>query len=452
MATKGHQFFQAGYMPIVGGRSSYWSAWCPAPDRELMRDWPDELIKVTEQPGFWDDAKKFLRVKSMNKVQNGVYGNLQSQLDANAQANFKHCVPSAQNAYPAPIAVDDPEWKSVKFFKYSTTGTLFNLYEQRKAMSAHEEGPPLTMVDHCTLTKMLHDDQGSVIALQTSRGDIGVGNAKVILAMGAFSPATLLMNSFGDLLPNAGKRYTGHFMSHVTARVKRSAFKELNSLEIAAQYLDGTSENGLQYHVQTSAFATCDYVADSGTISREAPDAAAIATAEQFEESKDHVVFVCATLGEVDEDNPNNWIRLNQTEDQTSNISLQLTLGERDRELWDTLDKATYENLQAITNHGDGSEVELEYWVEGADGKGAWHTERPPQEQIRLNIIVHEASQLWIGKNPEDSVVGLDYRPHGVSNVYVTGGALFPTSGSWNPTLTMCGLAQDLARKLTSEN
>ena len=31
---------------------------------------------------------------------------------------------------------------------------------------------------------------------------------------------------------------------------------------------------------------------------------------------------------------------------------------------------------------------------------------------------------------------------------FVTGAALFPTAGSWNPTLTMCGYAQDLARKL----
>jgi hypothetical protein len=31
---------------------------------------------------------------------------------------------------------------------------------------------------------------------------------------------------------------------------------------------------------------------------------------------------------------------------------------------------------------------------------------------------------------------------------HVTGGALFPSAGSWNPTLTMCGFAQDLARKI----
>jgi choline dehydrogenase-like flavoprotein len=52
-------------------------------------------------------------------------------------------------------------------------------------------------------------------------------------------------------------------------------------------------------------------------------------------------------------------------------------------------------------------------------------------------------------EDPAKSVVGLDYRPHGIRNVYVIGGGLVPTSGSWNPTLTMCGLAQDLAEKLS---
>jgi choline dehydrogenase-like flavoprotein len=32
-----------------------------------------------------------------------------------------------------------------------------------------------------------------------------------------------------------------------------------------------------------------------------------------------------------------------------------------------------------------------------------------------------------------------------VENVFVTGGGLWPTGGSWNPTMTMVALAQDLA-------
>ncbi|KAF8874311.1 hypothetical protein CPB84DRAFT_1853642 [Gymnopilus junonius] len=62
--------------------------------------------------------------------------------------------------------------------------------------------------------------------------------------------------------------------------------------------------------------------------------------------------------------------------------------------------------------------------------------------------IVHEASLIPLGKGNK-CPVDENYKVKGVSNVYVTGAALFPTSGSWNPTMTMCGFAQDLAIKLT---
>ncbi len=34
-----------------------------------------------------------------------------------------------------------------------------------------------------------------------------------------------------------------------------------------------------------------------------------------------------------------------------------------------------------------------------------------------------------MGRDKSSSVVDSSYRPHGVENVYVTGGSLFPTSG-----------------------
>lgn len=448
MATSELQFFQAGYIPVVGGRSTYWSAWCPAPTPDLMRDWPRELIDVTLKPGFWDRARAFLRVTSTDHIKDGVYGNLQHQLDVNLKENFKRFVPSAESAFPAPIAVNDAGWKGVKFYKYSTVGALLDLQQKQKALAAQGKGQPLTLVDRCVVDRLLHDGHGTVTALETSRGPLAVGMAKVILAMGTIPPATLLMNSFKEQLPNAGKRYTGHFMSHIIARVKRSAFKDLSALEIGAVYLDGKDKDGLQYHVQASAFAAANPEADESTIAHEAPDAAAVASMAQLKGSEDYVVFVCATLGEVSEKNPENWIRLNGGTDSTTNISLQLQTGKQDHQLWDVLDEATYQTLQAMVSHGGGSTPEMEYWV--GDDNGHWQSARPSQKDIRLDIIVHEASPLWMGKDPATSVVGLDYRPHGVHNVYVTGGSIFPTSGSWNPTLTMCGFAQDLADRLST--
>lgn len=282
MASTGMKFFQAGYIPAVGGRSTYWSAWCPSPTPDLMRDWPQELIETTLKPGFWERARKFLHVTSTDKINDGVYGNLQQQLDANLARNFQCSVPSALHAYPAPIAVDNPEWKTVKFYKYSTVGTLLELYEKQKQFAQAGTGQPLTIVDQCTVDRLLHDDNGTVTAIQSNRGVVSVGSAKIVLAMGTIPPATLLMNSFRDKLPNAGKRYTGHFMSHVTARVKRSCFQNLAPLEIGALYLDGKDESGLQYHVQTSAFASGNPDDDEVTIAHEAPDAAAVASMQQL--------------------------------------------------------------------------------------------------------------------------------------------------------------------------
>ena len=444
MATTGMEFFQAGYIPVIGGRSTYWSAWCPAPEPGLMRDWPQELVDVTLQDGFWERARAFLHVETMDQVNDGVYGKLQQQLGENLRENYRHAVPSAEHAYAAPIAAGKPDWQGSKFYKYSTVSTLLALQQEQGALAAQGQGAALHIADNCAVTRLLHDDHGSVIAIETIRGVVPVGAASIVLAMGTIPPATLLMNSFGALLPNAGKRYTGHFMSHVTARVKRAAFSALAPLEIAALYLDGKDAAGFQYHVQASAFAASDPAADAGTIAHEAPDAAAVASPEQLAGSADYVVIVCATLGEVDENNDGNRIWRNGGSDPTTNISLQLQPGPADLALWDVLDEATYQTIGAMVNGAD-----TEYWTDGPGGEGgSWGPARAPQSQIRLNIIVHEASPLWIGKDPATSVVGLDYRPHGVRNVYVTGGALFPTSGSWNPTLTMCGLAQDLATRL----
>jgi choline dehydrogenase-like flavoprotein len=60
----------------------------------------------------------------------------------------------------------------------------------------------------------------------------------------------------------------------------------------------------------------------------------------------------------------------------------------------------------------------------------------------------HHLGTARMGANPRTSVVDANCRIHGLSNLYVAGGAVFPTSSQANPTLTIVALALRLAAQL----
>jgi choline dehydrogenase-like flavoprotein len=142
--------------------------------------------------------------------------------------------------------------------------------------------------------------------------------------------------------------------------------------------------------------------------------------------------------------NPDNHFRRNDDDDPTTNVTLQVLAGEDDRATWNTMDEGTFQLLERIL----AVKGTLEYW-HGAPDNGTWTSERPPLEQRRVAGLVHESSTLALGAQDDDGVVGSDYRPYGVENVHITGGGLWPSGGSWNPTMTMVALAQDLADQLS---
>jgi choline dehydrogenase-like flavoprotein len=60
----------------------------------------------------------------------------------------------------------------------------------------------------------------------------------------------------------------------------------------------------------------------------------------------------------------------------------------------------------------------------------------------------HHLGTTRMADDPRRGVVDADGRVHGVPNLYVTGGSVFPTAGYVNPTLTMVALASRLAAHL----
>ena len=314
-------------------------------------------------------------------------------------------------------------------------------------------------------------ENGEAVTLQTNIGNFELGDAKLILAMGVFPPTTLMLNSFPSFKPLAGigTRCSAHFRTSLIARVPLcsvvhsqevydSLMKKITQRpEVAAFYIPGTNpDSKRQFHIQLSA--VLDATPDIDNTMRHFPDVIPVPTKKQLSLSKDppHIIFLCKNIGELDHANKDNWFRLNtkvpdndincsENSNVACNTTLQVVTNDKDLQVWDTLDESTFTILEGLeSREGPNHAPKIEYWHKSTE---SWQKEQPPPEQFRNKDLVHEASTMWLGDD-ESSPVGLDYRFKGVENVYLTGPALFPTTGSWNPTCTMAALAINLADKL----
>jgi len=308
---------------------------------------------------------------------------------------------------------------------------------------------PLKICIDCTVKKILHDGKKAT-TLETSLGNLSLGNAKLILAMGTLPPTTLMLNSFPKAdfpqLANIGERFTTHFITGIVARVPRAFFlhsKDFGDLEMAAFYIAGVSKkSNHQFHIQIAAISDTNPTNNAKDTFQLYPDIAALPTTEQLSTSTEYVIITCAVLGQMDHRNKKNWFRLNDRDDVTTNVTLQCVTNEVDNELWDTMDDATFQVIEQELTSGVNN---VEYW-HPAGNSGSWKKDaRPTVDMIRVPATVHEASTMWIGgKQDEAAPVNLDYRPKGVDNVYITGASLYPTGASWNPTGVMVAMSMHL--------
>jgi choline dehydrogenase-like flavoprotein len=56
-----------------------------------------------------------------------------------------------------------------------------------------------------------------------------------------------------------------------------------------------------------------------------------------------------------------------------------------------------------------------------------------------------------MSRSPDEGIVNTDLKVHSVDNLYITGQAVFPTSGYANPTLTVVALSLRLADHLMDQ-
>ena len=339
-------------------------------------------------------------------------------------------------------------------------GPLLDILRNSKKRVASQESqgderhlPSPQAVTNCLVSKIKHDDKGKATKLETSKGELILGNAKLVLAMGILPSTTLVLNSFPSSsfpkLRCVGKRFTAHFISSIIARAPLSKVITPGSthgqLELGAVYVAGVdNETNQQFHVQITAVKDQAPETSAHDRIRHLPDVLASPSPEQLQTSKDHVTFVCACLGELDHKNQQNWFQLGdncESGDITSNCKLQVVTNINDNTLWNTMDESTFQLLEKVVPLQEG----LEYWHKD----GGWKASRPAPKLYRHDGLVHEASTMWIGGDDDtEAPVGLDYRLRGIDNVYITGASLWPRGGSWNPVGTIVSMAMHLADKI----
>jgi hypothetical protein len=458
--------FMRGSCPFFGGRSTFWSAWCPRPRLDLLRDFPQSLIETAKQDDFWKDCQALLHVVKATALHNDEYQILQEYIDNQLKIAVDpstKTIDTADYAETSDLAVGrTTALSNLVFEKFATPGPLLDIFERQRRRARKGTGSPLKIATDVAVKRFNVDpedvDLKRVNILYTSRGDLCFPRKKpnIILATGAIPACTIVQNSIAEQRTRAGSRLSGHFLTHIVARflipegLKATLENKLHHLELAASYLAGHDPaTKLQYHADITSIHSPYPETDAVDAARLCPDFFSAPSEAQLKGSEKHIIIACVMLGEIDEDNPECWVRPDPNNpDVTTNIRLQITLSDKDKSLRKVMHTAT---LQAIDAMAGKEKPGLQYWHDNGDGTGRWEAMQPDISKFMMSGIVHESSTLYMSDDltkDEHASINSHYQVKGSGNVYATGAAIFPSSGSWNPTLTMCGFAQDLAAKL----
>lgn len=350
-----------------------------------------------------------------------VYGALQTKVQALLE-DGKGKIPGVYRTEPAPLASRSIDKGGLDFVKWSVPGPLLELIQKQRALVAKGKGEPLDVVTNCVEQRIV--TQGRVAtALETSRSVLSLGDARLVLAMGTLPPTTLVQQSWPGL-PNIGRLFWSHFITSVVARVPRKDLEPsctFAELELAACYVGGIADNyGQQFHIQLTALSDRHPEKNADIALRCMPDVVATASMAQLKSSKDHIVFICAVLGQQGAKSKSSFTRTDGRDPTTASLLRVVSKGSSSHRTWAAMDRAAFAALEMVLSPNGASQVE--YW-HGAPDDGVRQPERPGPKVRRVNATVHESTTMHIGTG-EDAPVGINYELKGTDNVYITGGAL----------------------------
>ncbi|KIM35070.1 hypothetical protein M413DRAFT_432890 [Hebeloma cylindrosporum] len=482
--TAKNKIYLSGSSPFFGGRSSFWSIWSPRAiyertadddanedeDCDLMDGFPEFMKEIAKKPDFYKGADRLLNVQRADKIKDQVFDSvLQRRFDHYlaqdvAQDPAERTITGVESAKPARLATGVPVGRPTTGFRqFSAVGSLLSINERQNKLARRNPpaGNPLMIATNVVVERFELEPANNPTharVLHTSRGPLTLrgGKTNVILATGAIPATTILLNSIKKIRPRAGQHQGALQAQPNLARRGSSTPSRLRR-----RWSNSTTVPGHIRLPWINLSAEEKAQRSSRLFTSLAPDNGDTLTPEQLENNEGYVFVACSILGEQPKDTQSK-VELNKSDpDVTTNIRLHLDLPEDSAmKIWETMEESGFQAIEVIAA---GKAGELEYWNR-EDGK--WESKRHVN---RVKALFHEASTTFMTKDfsaqqpaqgeqnvsAEKADIGMasvdeTYRPYGLENgnVYVTGAGLFPTAGSWNPTPTIVGFAQHLAKSL----
>ena len=102
-----------GTYKYFGGKSTFWSGWCPEPSEAEMEGWPKETIEAVKE--YFGKAKELLNIVQADEIfSNGandelpMFGNLQQYIQKKIKA-ASNGIKGVKDVIPAPLTVKAKE-------------------------------------------------------------------------------------------------------------------------------------------------------------------------------------------------------------------------------------------------------------------------------------------------------------------------------------------------------
>ena len=416
-----------GQIPYLGGRALYWNAWVPQPTPSQMRDWPQDVIEGLKQE--WNAVDKLLGRSTTIDI-NGYTGDFHKVMRERLFENLDK-IPSCDyydraNALDGALATlsNRSDKSGQRFAPVNILIDAINKYPEN-----------IDVVVNCEATGLKRSKSG-ISHINTKQGVFEVKKAKVILALGVIEAVTLVKPEFPEnkLL---GRNFIGHFRSQIFIRVpKKAAGVNNDLLQVAALYQSGMAVDR-EYHTHICCIYNPRGKEQEADLYRVTPYPAYM---DLFMDS-DYVYFELHAMAEIKGERT--AVSANHITVKDGVTEIHFSLEKPELELWDEVDKVV---VQVAKIMADGNKIDYLQ----SDNK-TWSSKVPDMTAMRDYNLVHEAGIMWMGDSAKDSVTDSWGKMHETDNLYVLGGAIFPTCGSWNPTYTGIAMTYRLARKFSKK-